>query len=161
MTTRVEVEEIETTRSEKLLATVLTIFLLIGLLWVYFHIDVERDYVSPSMESVLTAAERDAIDRRELAGEDLDRARESERMRRETLVDRRESYRTALDEGRRDATAGTPVPRRPGRVRVSSASPPQRPTSARSRAAGSARSRAAPRHRHPAQRRTRRRAAPP
>ena len=102
MTTRVEVEEIETTRSEKLLATVLTVFLLIGLLWVYFHIDVDRGYDTPSMESVLTVTERKAIDRRDAAFEDLERARDRQATRRQTLVDRREAYRTTLDEGRRD-----------------------------------------------------------
>lgn len=103
MTTRVEVEEIETTTSEKLLATVLTVFLLIGLLWVYFHIDVERDYDGPSNEPALSAADRAAIDRRDDAEFELQRARDVRSTRRRTLVDRREAYRTALDEGRRDA----------------------------------------------------------
>ena len=37
MATRVDVEEIETTKSEKLLATVLAVFVLIGLLWGYLQ----------------------------------------------------------------------------------------------------------------------------
>jgi hypothetical protein len=44
MTTRVDAEQIETTKGEKLLAAVLAMFLLIGLLWVYFHVDVDRGY---------------------------------------------------------------------------------------------------------------------
>ena len=55
MTTRVEVEDIETTRSEKLLAAVLTAFLLAGLLWVYFHVDVERDH--PFHKPAVSAAD--------------------------------------------------------------------------------------------------------
>lgn len=103
MTTRVEVEEIETTRSEKLLATVLTVFVLIGLLWVYFHIDVERSYDPPFRESPATAAQTEAIDRRDEADARLFDARRSELARGQALVDRREAYRTSLDEGRRDA----------------------------------------------------------
>jgi len=103
MTTRVEVEEIETTTSEKLLAVVLTAFLLIGLLWVYFHIDVERDYADRYSGSALSAPDRAAIDRRDAADSELQRAREIQGARGRTLVDRREAYRTALDEGRRDA----------------------------------------------------------
>jgi len=103
MTTRVEVEEIETTGSEKLLAAVLTAFLLIGLLWVYFHIDVERDYADRySGGSALSAPDRAAIDRRDAANSELQRARETQVARRRMLIDRREAYRTALDEGRRD-----------------------------------------------------------
>ena len=39
MSTRVDVEEIQTTKSEKLLAAVLALFLLIGGIWVYVKID--------------------------------------------------------------------------------------------------------------------------
>jgi hypothetical protein len=39
MTTRVDVEEIHTTKSEKLLAAVLAVFLLIGGIWTYQRID--------------------------------------------------------------------------------------------------------------------------
>jgi hypothetical protein len=39
MSTRVDVEEIQTTTSEKLLALVLTVFLLIGGVWTYQRID--------------------------------------------------------------------------------------------------------------------------
>ncbi|MDQ3675376.1 MAG: zinc ribbon domain-containing protein [Actinomycetota bacterium] len=102
MTTRVDVEQIETTKSEKLLATVLAAFLLIGLLWVYFHIDVERDYVYRSATATLSPAERAALERRDGAGRALRKAGRAQTARRRELVDRREAYRTALDEGRRD-----------------------------------------------------------
>jgi hypothetical protein len=102
MTTRVDVEEIQTTRSEKLMATVLAGFVLIGLLWVYFHIDVERDYVPRSAQATLSAADRAALKRHDAAARTLTRARGVEAARRRVLVDRREAYRTALDEGRQD-----------------------------------------------------------
>ena len=101
MTTRVDAEQIETTRGEKLLAGVLTIFLLIGLLWVYFHIDVDRDY--DYRPAAISAEDRAAIDRNERALDGLGRARRREDAARMRLADRREAYRTALDEGRRDA----------------------------------------------------------
>jgi len=103
MTTRVDVEEIETTRSEKLLATVLVAFTLIGLLWVYFHIDVEREYELRSSRATLSASERAALARDDRAFDELRTATRRQAARRQQLVDRREAYRTALDEGRRDS----------------------------------------------------------
>jgi hypothetical protein len=101
MTTRVEVEDIETTRSEKLLAGVLAAFLLAGLLWAYFNVDVEREHAF--REPTSSAADRAAIDRADNAAHKLRRAARAESRRRRTLVDRREAYRTALEEGRPDA----------------------------------------------------------
>lgn len=103
MTTRVDVEQIQTTKGEKLLVAVLAAFVLIGLLWVYFHIDVERDHVPRATQSTLSAADRAALDRRDATARRLTEARGVESGRRRVLVDRREAYRTALDEGRRDA----------------------------------------------------------
>ncbi len=102
MTTRVDAEEIETTKSEKLLATVLTIFLLIGLLWVYFHVDVDRDYGYATPEQSISAADRAALERHERALAVLRTAQGRESSARRRLVDRREAYRTALDAGRND-----------------------------------------------------------
>jgi hypothetical protein len=39
MTTRVDIEEIESTKSEKFLAAVLLAFLLIGTIWFYVKVD--------------------------------------------------------------------------------------------------------------------------
>lgn len=103
MTTRVDAEDIETTKGEKLLATVLTIFVLIGLLWVYFHVDVDRDYPFPDPAQSLSTADRSAIARNDAALETLRLAKRREASARGRLVDRREAYRTALDAGRRDA----------------------------------------------------------
>jgi hypothetical protein len=102
MTVKVDVEEIETTTGEKLLAAVLAAFVLIGLLWVYFNIDVEREQRFESPEAVLSAPDRAAIYRHRDARFALGRARGVQAGRRGALVDRREAYRTALDEGRSD-----------------------------------------------------------
>ena len=102
MTTRVDAEQIETSKSEKLLATVLTIFLLIGLLWVYFHIDVDRDDAAFFAQPRATAPDRAALQRNERALQTLRSAKAREALARRRLVDRREAYRTALDAGRSD-----------------------------------------------------------
>jgi len=116
MAMRADVEEIETTVSEKLLATVLTAFLFSGLLWVYFNIDVERldPYESPVVlespapvpppPSTLAAPDRAALARFSAAERELTVALRAEGARRQALVDRREAYRTALEEGRQDTT---------------------------------------------------------
>jgi hypothetical protein len=103
VSTRVDVEEIEVTRGERLLAFVLAGFLLVGALWGYFELnrtDDEPDVRAPIAE--LSAPERAALERRGAANDRAAAARERVRERRRVLVDRREAYRTALDEGRRD-----------------------------------------------------------
>jgi hypothetical protein len=100
MSTRVEVEDIQTTKSEKLLAVVLAIFLLIGGIWTYQRIDDEvRDAVG--LESIQPSPEdRAALQRLEDARADLDAATASQAAARDDLELRREAYRTALDAGR-------------------------------------------------------------
>jgi hypothetical protein len=99
VSTRVEVEEIQTTKSEKLLAAVLAIFVLIGCVWTYQKID---DYVSDAIAIDFrgTGADRDAIARSEEASLRLDRAGQARVESRERLELTREAYRTALDAGR-------------------------------------------------------------
>ena len=64
MSTRVDVEEIQTTKGEKLLAVVLTIFLLIGGVWTYAKIDDAVRTTSPPDYSYRgTAPEQAAIAR--------------------------------------------------------------------------------------------------
>jgi hypothetical protein len=99
MTTRVDVEEIEATKGEKLLAGVLTLFLLTGALWIYFHIDVERDHAFRDPEAALSATDRAALEDREDAALAARRAGRSETRSRRDLEDAREAYRTALEEG--------------------------------------------------------------
>ena len=96
MTTRVDVEEIEATRGEKLLAVVLTAFLLAGALWVYFNIDREGHHSARPAE--VSAADRAAVERRDHAARAVHSAKRSESARRRALVEAREAYRTALEE---------------------------------------------------------------
>ena len=103
MTTRVDVEEIEITRGERLLALVLAAFLLVGALWAYFELnlaDDPRPFRDPAAQ--LSASERATLDRADVATDRAAAARARVSDRRRLLVDSREAYRTALDEGRRD-----------------------------------------------------------
>jgi uncharacterized membrane protein YidH (DUF202 family) len=99
--TLVDVEDLETTKSEKLLAVVLAVFMLIGGIWTYQKLD---DYVAEALASSqaapLTAAERAAVERYEQAVAAEQRARENVAAARAELDLARETYRTALDEGR-------------------------------------------------------------
>lgn len=99
MSTRVEVEEIQTTKSEKLLAAVLAVFVLIGGVWTYQKID---DYVADAIEIDYrgSPADRAALFRLEQAEGRLERASAASEIARERLELSREAYRTALDEGR-------------------------------------------------------------
>lgn len=97
VSTHVDVEEIEITKSEKLLAVVLAAFLLVGGLWTYQKID---DTLRAAVEPARAApVDRGAVDRLELADERLFEAEESGRRALEQLELAREAYRTALDAG--------------------------------------------------------------
>jgi hypothetical protein len=96
----VDVEEIQTTKSEKLLAVVLTIFLLIGTVWTYQKLD---DWVAQPIAPVeveLSPADQAAIDRSVAAGQRLGDAQARLVQAQSELEFRREAYRTALDAGR-------------------------------------------------------------
>jgi hypothetical protein len=96
MRIRADVEDIQTTRTEKLLAVLLTAFLLLGGIWTYQKIDdVVRRHVSvPSFAAPGPASQRlqEAQTRAERASAQRQRALEN-------LELRREAYRTALDAG--------------------------------------------------------------
>lgn len=95
LSTHVDVEEIQTTKSEKLLAVVLAAFLLVGGLWTYQRIDdAFRDAVGPAAAA---PADRGAVDRLEVANARLFDAEERERRALEQMELAREAYRTALD----------------------------------------------------------------
>jgi hypothetical protein len=98
--TRVDLEEIEITKTEKLLAAVLTVFLLIGGVWGYTKLDdIGRSaYRSPA--TYFTPAERAAVDHAEQAGRRLALAEAAAQRARQDLELAREAYRTALDAGR-------------------------------------------------------------
>jgi lipopolysaccharide export LptBFGC system permease protein LptF len=100
--THVDVEEIQTTKSEKLLAVVLAGFLLVGGIWAYQKVD---DTIRAAVEPpAAAAADRAAVDRLEAARERLFEAEEAERRALEEMEVARETYRTALDA---DQPAGT------------------------------------------------------
>lgn len=94
--TSVGIEEIQSTRSEKLLAVVLTVFLLIGAVWTYVKID---DYARKVIDDPPppSAVEQAPIDRLQRARERYGQASAARRQALETLDVRREEYRTALD----------------------------------------------------------------
>jgi hypothetical protein len=100
MSTRVDVEDIQTTTSEKLLALVLAGFLLIGGIWVYQRIDDEVGDAVAVEDVQPSAADQATLQRLEDAQVRLDAATQARAEARDNLELRREAYRTALDAGR-------------------------------------------------------------
>lgn len=101
MSARLDVEDVQTTKGEKLLAVVLTIFLLIGGVWAYQEIDdAVRTTTPPDFSYRGTPEEQAAIARLQNADRRLRRAERAAAAARDNLELRREAYRTALDEGR-------------------------------------------------------------
>jgi len=99
MSTRVDPDEIQITRSEKTLAVVLAIFMLIGGLWVVYQpLDRTGDEYAPEVRK--SPAESTALAKLGAARDELRRARSTERRGRRTLELTREAYRTELDAGR-------------------------------------------------------------
>jgi hypothetical protein len=98
-TIRPDVEDIESTKSEKLLALVLAIFLLIGGIWAYDKIE---EAVNGRIDASYapTPAERAALTTLRLAQARLSRATAEQARARQDLELSREAYRTALDAGR-------------------------------------------------------------
>jgi len=99
MSVRVEVEEIETTRSEKLLAVVLAVFVLVAGLWTYSRIDDFARHRFPATY-VPSTVDAPAIQRLNAAEAELVAARARSARTLGRLELRREAYRTALDAGR-------------------------------------------------------------
>ena len=94
---QVDVEQLQTTKSEKLLALVLAGFLLVGGIWAYQEAD---DWVRDAMPlRDPTPAEHQAISALDRAQQARFRAEERVRQARAELELRRERYRTALDAG--------------------------------------------------------------
>jgi hypothetical protein len=97
VSTSVEAEEIESTKSEKALAVVLTVFLLIGASWTYAKLDdlarstIAPERAAPQERSAITRS--DALERRRF------RVDGSVRQSQRELELAREAYRTALDAG--------------------------------------------------------------
>ena len=95
--TSVDVEEIRTTASEKLLAVVLGVFLLIGGLWTYGELD---GWARSAVGSTVATSDRAAVGRLVSAEERAARAATAESRAQDELVLAREAYRTALDADR-------------------------------------------------------------
>jgi hypothetical protein len=94
VTTDVELEEIQTTRMEKLLAWVLTAFLLVGGLWIYHRLGHQPyDYVPATP----TAAEQAALSRHAADQQAVFRLESTVRTDEAILEHDREAYRTALE----------------------------------------------------------------
>jgi hypothetical protein len=93
-TTNVELEDIQTTRTEKFLAYVLAAFLLIGGLWIYHSLGHQQErYVPPAA----TAQEQVALDRHRTNTTEVFRLEGAVRNDEALLEHNREAYRTALD----------------------------------------------------------------
>jgi hypothetical protein len=94
MSVRVDVEEIETTRAEKLLAVVLAVFLLVGGIWLYQRID---DWTRTGRPFAFTPAEQAAVSAAANARSQLYAAGRRSAAARQDLELKREAYRTALE----------------------------------------------------------------
>jgi hypothetical protein len=97
--TAVDVEEIQTTKSEKLLAVVLAAFLLIGAIWTYQKLD---DWAARKVAPVqvqLSPADQAAIARSTAANQRWATAQTHILEAQNNLELKREAYRTALDAG--------------------------------------------------------------
>jgi hypothetical protein len=93
-----DIEELQTTKSEKLLAFVMLVFLLIGGIWAYQEID---DRVRSAIElGEPTAAEAAARQRRNQASRRVFAADQRQARARRDVEFRREEFRAALDAGR-------------------------------------------------------------
>lgn len=97
MTQTVDVEQLQTTKSEKLLALVLAAFLLIGGVWAYQEIDDRVRDAMPLRDP--TPTEQQAIAALDRARQARFQAEQRVRQTRSELELRRERYRTALDAG--------------------------------------------------------------
>lgn len=97
MSPRVDIEELQTTKTEKLLAAVLAVFLLIGGVWAYQEID---DWVKSDQQFVYQPPSDPAIERRDAARQRVTTAGDREARALQELELRREAYRTALDANR-------------------------------------------------------------
>lgn len=96
MSTRVDTEDIESTRSEKALAVILALFLLVGTFWFYFQVPAwVEDALPRTDDTAVTQAESLQVEAEE-ARWAAEEARDEVRME---LDLEREEYKVALQEG--------------------------------------------------------------
>lgn len=96
MSTRVETEDISSTKSEKFLAVVLAAFVLIGSGWLYWK---AYDWVGPSNAYSYTAAEQEIIDRSDLADQEYYSLSEMHAGNTDDLNQARADLNLAVDRG--------------------------------------------------------------
>ena len=92
----VDIAEVSTTRGEKVLALVLTAFLVVGLVWAYVKLDTRDPFQVPPPP---TPSQQAAIDAHSQAQSELALAESARSTALADLELRRERYRTALDAG--------------------------------------------------------------
>lgn len=102
MPTHVDIEDIQTTRGEKVLALVMTVFLLIGGIWAYQRLEIGNSYGPLSY----TPAEQIAITSNENAQNRLSAAEQRVNSESSKLTIAREAYRTAIEAHQPSATLG-------------------------------------------------------
>jgi hypothetical protein len=95
----VDVEEIQTTKSEKLLAVVLAVFLLIGAVWTYQKLDDWAAETVAPLQVQLSPTDQAAIARSTTANQRLAAAQTQALATQSDMELKREAYRTALDAG--------------------------------------------------------------
>jgi hypothetical protein len=102
MDVQAEPEQVETTGSERVLASVLAVFVAIGLIWGYYKLD-EVDSVTPFPRSAESSsafrADIQSINAHERAGRDVRNSRARVARARRELELRREALRTAVELG--------------------------------------------------------------
>lgn len=101
MSVRADPEQVETTKSEKALAFVLAVFILIGGLWTYFKLD---EVAQPATRGQLhrtagSADDRAAVSRHQTATREVRAAEQAVNEVRQDLELEREAFRTALEAG--------------------------------------------------------------
>ena len=94
MRVRADVEDVQSTRTEKLLAVVLTAFLLLGGVWTYQKLD---DLVRHHVRVPTATLQSPAISREQAATQGVFAAEQRQRQALQNLELRREAYRTALE----------------------------------------------------------------
>ena len=95
MNAHIDVEELQVTRSEKLLAVVLTAFLLIGGIWTYTRLDDLVRHHEPVPRAAFSQSA--AVARESAAEQRVFQAQDRITNTRQNLELRREAYRTALE----------------------------------------------------------------
>ena len=95
----VDVEEIQTTKSEKLLALIFAVFLLIGGIWTYQKLDDTVAEALAPTSVALRPEEHAAIDRLRTAEQEAMSAQTNVERARVRVEDTREAYNTALNAG--------------------------------------------------------------